>query len=117
MSKPGSTDSPCGHYHPGPGQHPQGLSCSCFRHYGLAFAGGMYVFPGAGWRRRPPPCLRPYRTGPSEPSNQLDAIGHEWRGFWIAAIGKPSSGVLLATTILASWSPRGETSALRPIAR
>ena len=67
---------------------------------GSAFAGGMYVFPGG--RVEGDDHLHaydPYRTGPSEAQQpQLDAIGHEWRGFWIAAIEETfeEAGVLLA---------------------
>ena len=101
---------------------PRAWSCSCF---------------GAPWA---PPCRRhaclsrgrvegddhlhaydPHRTGPSEAQQpQLDAIGHEWRGFWIAAIRETFEewGCCWPTTILASWSPsKGRSeSALRPIA-
>lgn len=67
---------------------------------GAAFAGGMYVFPGGrvegddhlhAWDR--------WRTGPTEAqAAQLDAVGYEWRGYWIAAIRETfeESGLLLA---------------------
>ena len=67
---------------------------------GAAFAGGMYVFPGGrvegddhlhAWDR--------WRTGPTEAqAPQLDAVGYEWRGYWIAAIRETfeESGLLLA---------------------
>lgn len=65
-----------------------------------SFAAGMYVFPGGRvegddhlhaydpWRRGPTPEQQP----------QLFAVGHEWRGFWIAAIRETfeESGLLLA---------------------
>lgn len=80
---------------------PQGLELFMLRRtQGSAFAGGMYVFPGG--RVEGDDHLHaydPYRTGPSEAQQpQLDAIGHEWRGFWIAAIRETfeEAGVLLA---------------------
>ena len=80
---------------------PQGLELFMLRRtMGSAFAGGMYVFPGG--RVEGDDHLHaydPFRTGPSEAQQpQLDAIGHEWRGFWIAAIRETfeEAGVLLA---------------------
>jgi len=65
-----------------------------------AFAGGMYVFPGGRVEGDDHlHALDPYRTGPVPAQDrQLAAIGHEWRGFWIAAIRETfeESGLLLA---------------------
>jgi 8-oxo-dGTP pyrophosphatase MutT (NUDIX family) len=65
-----------------------------------AFAGGMFVFPGGrvdgddhlhsydDWRCGPAECQRP----------QQQALGAEWRGFWIAGIRESfeEAGLLLA---------------------
>lgn len=65
-----------------------------------AFASGMYVFPGG--RVEGDDHLElydPWRTGPSpQQAAQVEALGHEWRGFWIAAIRETfeESGLLLA---------------------
>lgn len=65
-----------------------------------AFAAGMYVFPGG--RVEGDDHLHaydPFRTGPTDAQQpQLFAIGHEWRGFWIAAIRETfeEAGLLLA---------------------
>lgn len=65
-----------------------------------AFAAGMYVFPGG--RVEGDDHLHaydPYRSGPADVQQpQLFAIGHEWRGFWIAAIRETfeEAGLLLA---------------------
>ena len=65
-----------------------------------AFAGGMYVFPGG--RVDGDDHLHKYdawRRGPSESQvAQQNALGDEWRGFWIAAIRETfeEAGLLLA---------------------
>tara|TARA_A100001037_G_scaffold227646_1_gene205640 strand:- start:1427 stop:2173 length:747 start_codon:yes stop_codon:yes gene_type:complete len=67
---------------------------------GAAFAGGMYVFPGG--RVDGDDHLHKYdewRVGPSDAqSAQRDALGAEWRGFWIAGIRESfeEAGLLLA---------------------
>ncbi len=65
-----------------------------------AFAGGMYVFPGG--RVDGDDHLHKYddyRFGPTEAqSQQVSALGDEWRGYWIAAIRETfeEAGLLLA---------------------
>ena len=65
-----------------------------------AFAGGMYVFPGG--RVDGDDHLHKYdkyRTGPSAAQlPQQEALGFEWRGFWIACIRETfeEAGLLLA---------------------
>ncbi len=65
-----------------------------------AFAGGMYVFPGG--KVDPDDHLHKYdtwRTGPGQNQQaQLQALGNEWRGFWIAGIRESfeEAGLLLA---------------------
>ena len=65
-----------------------------------AFAGGMYVFPGG--RVDGDDHLHkydPYRVGPHEhQAPQQQALGFEWRGFWIAGIRESfeEAGLLLA---------------------
>jgi 8-oxo-dGTP pyrophosphatase MutT (NUDIX family) len=67
-----------------------------------AFAGGMYVFPGG--RVDPDDHLHrydPLRQGPStDQAAQRDALGAEWRGYWIAGIRESfeEAGLLLAYT-------------------
>lgn len=67
---------------------------------GAAFAGGMYVFPGG--RVDGDDHLHKYdtwRVGPSDAqSAQQDALGAEWRGYWIAGIRESfeEAGLLLA---------------------
>jgi 8-oxo-dGTP pyrophosphatase MutT (NUDIX family) len=65
-----------------------------------AFAGGMYVFPG-GRVDNDDHLHRydQYRRGPTPAqAAQIEAIGAEWRGFWIAGIRESfeEAGVLLA---------------------
>jgi 8-oxo-dGTP pyrophosphatase MutT (NUDIX family) len=65
-----------------------------------SFAGGMYVFPGG--RVDSDDHLHQYdafRAGPSESQEpQRQALGAEWRGFWIAGIRESfeEAGLLLA---------------------
>lgn len=65
-----------------------------------SFAGGMYVFPGG--RVDPDDHLHaidPYRVGPSaEQALQQQALGAEWRGYWIAGIREclEEAAILLA---------------------
>jgi 8-oxo-dGTP pyrophosphatase MutT (NUDIX family) len=65
-----------------------------------AFAGGMFVFPGG--RVDGDDHLHRYdaiRSGPSEAqAPQRDALGIEWRGYWIAGIRESfeEAGLLLA---------------------
>ncbi len=58
------------------------------RTHDAAFAGGMYVFPGG--RVDADDHLHRYDRYRREPSaaqtDQLRAVGDEWRGFWIAGI-------------------------------
>ncbi|MBH79079.1 MAG: NUDIX hydrolase [Gammaproteobacteria bacterium] len=67
---------------------------------GAAFAGGMYVFPGG--RVDGDDHLHKYdewRVGPSDAqAAQQDALGAEWRGYWIAGIRESfeEAGLLLA---------------------
>ena len=67
---------------------------------GAAFAGGMYVFPGG--RVDGDDHLHKYdtwRVGPSDAqAAQLQALGAEWRGFWVAGIRESfeEAGLLLA---------------------
>jgi 8-oxo-dGTP pyrophosphatase MutT (NUDIX family) len=67
---------------------------------GAAFAGGMYVFPGG--RVDSDDHLHAYddyREGPSShQAEQQRALGHEWRGYWIAGIRETfeEAGLLLA---------------------
>lgn len=67
-----------------------------------AFAGGMYVFPGG--RVDSDDHLHAYdpvREGPSESqAPQQQALGVEWRGYWIAGIRETfeEAGLLLAYT-------------------
>ena len=67
-----------------------------------SFAGGMYVFPGG--RVDGDDHLHKYdafRTGPSDRQlPQQEALGHEWRGYWIAGIRESfeEAGLLLAYT-------------------
>jgi 8-oxo-dGTP pyrophosphatase MutT (NUDIX family) len=69
---------------------------------GAAFAGGMFVFPGG--RVDSDDHLHRYdehRTGPSdEQQAQQQALGAEWRGYWIAGIRESfeEAGLLLAYT-------------------
>ncbi len=65
-----------------------------------SFASGMYVFPGG--RVDGDDHLHKYdafRHGPTEEQqSQVNALGDEWRGFWIAAIRETfeEAGLLLA---------------------
>lgn len=65
-----------------------------------AFAGGMYVFPGG--KVDPDDHLHRYdalRVGPSDAqATQREALGFEWRGYWIAGIRETfeEAGLLLA---------------------
>ena len=65
-----------------------------------AFAGGMYVFPGG--RVDADDHLHRFdavSTGPTAAqAPQRSALGHDWRGYWIAAIREcfEEAGVLLA---------------------
>ena len=65
-----------------------------------SFASGMYVFPGG--RVDGDDHLHKYdayRFGPSDDqAAQVEALGREWRGFWIAAIRETfeEAGLLLA---------------------
>ena len=65
-----------------------------------SFAGGMFVFPGG--RVDGDDHLHKYdalRVGPTEPQQpQVQALGDEWRGFWVCAIRETfeESGLLLA---------------------
>jgi len=65
-----------------------------------AFAGGMYVFPGG--RVDGDDHLHKYdavRVGPDDrQAHQRQALGFEWRGFWIAGIRESfeEAGLLLA---------------------
>ncbi len=65
-----------------------------------AFAGGMYVFPGG--RVDGDDHLHKYdslRVGPSELQGaQREALGSEWRGYWVAGIRESfeEAGLLLA---------------------
>lgn len=67
-----------------------------------SFAGGMYVFPGG--RVDSDDHLHKYdavRQGPSESQfPQQQALGHEWRGYWVAGIRESfeEAGLLLAYT-------------------
>lgn len=67
-----------------------------------AFAGGMYVFPGG--RVDSDDHLHKYdayRHGPDEAQRlQQQALGSEWRGYWIAGIRETfeEAGLLLAYT-------------------
>jgi 8-oxo-dGTP pyrophosphatase MutT (NUDIX family) len=67
-----------------------------------AFAGGMYVFPGG--RVDSDDHLHKYdafRKGPSpDQLPQQQALGNEWRGYWIAGIRESfeEAGLLLAYT-------------------
>lgn len=67
-----------------------------------AFAGGMYVFPGG--RVDPDDHLHKYddhRLGPSDAQlPQQQALGLDWRGYWIAGIRESfeEAGLLLAYT-------------------
>ena len=73
---------------------------------GAAFAGGMFVFPGG--RVDGDDHLHRYdehRVGPSdEQEAQRQALGAEWRGYWIAGIRESfeEAGLLLA------YTPSGE---------
>ena len=70
------------------------------RSRGSAFAAGMYVFPGGQVEGDDHlHSYDPWRCGPSaQQMAQVAALGHEWRGFWIAAIRETfeESGLLLA---------------------
>ena len=65
-----------------------------------AFASGMFVFPGG--RVDGDDHLHKYdryRVGPSqEQAPQVEALGYEWRGFWIAALRETfeEAGLILA---------------------
>lgn len=65
-----------------------------------SFASGMFVFPGG--RVDSDDHLHKYdryRRGPSDDQmQQVNALGYEWRGFWIAAIRETfeEAGLLLA---------------------
>lgn len=65
-----------------------------------AFAGGMFVFPGG--RVDPDDHLHaydPWRVGPDDTQQaQQQALGSEWRGYWIAGIRESfeEAGLLLA---------------------
>jgi 8-oxo-dGTP pyrophosphatase MutT (NUDIX family) len=65
-----------------------------------SFAGGMFVFPGG--RVDNDDHLHKYdahRFGPTETqARQVEALGSEWRGYWIAAIRETfeEAGLLLA---------------------
>ncbi len=65
-----------------------------------AFAGGMYVFPGG--RVDGDDHLHaydPWRSGPTESQQpQQEALGAEWRGYWIAGIRETfeEAGLMLA---------------------
>jgi 8-oxo-dGTP pyrophosphatase MutT (NUDIX family) len=67
-----------------------------------AFAGGMYVFPGG--RVDSDDHLHAYdewRVGPTEEQRpQQEALGAEWRGYWIAGIRETfeEAGLMLAYT-------------------
>lgn len=67
-----------------------------------SFAGGMYVFPGG--RVDGDDHLHKYdavREGPSEAQQpQAEALGFDWRGYWIAGIRESfeEAGLLLAYT-------------------
>lgn len=69
---------------------------------GAAFAGGMYVFPGG--KVDGDDHLHKYdahRQGPSEfQLPQQNALGDEWRGYWVAGIRESfeEAGLLLAYT-------------------
>jgi 8-oxo-dGTP pyrophosphatase MutT (NUDIX family) len=71
-----------------------------------SFAGGMYVFPGG--RVDSDDHLHKYdavRRGPSESQHpQQQALGNEWRGYWVAGIRESfeEAGLLLA------YSEQGE---------
>ncbi|NIP13962.1 MAG: NUDIX hydrolase [Pseudomonadales bacterium] len=73
---------------------------------GAAFAGGMFVFPGG--RVDGDDHLHRYdehRVGPSDEQDaQRQALGAEWRGYWIAGIRESfeEAGLLLA------YTPAGE---------
>lgn len=76
-----------------------------------AFAGGMYVFPGGKVEGDDHlHAFDPFRRGPTEAQQrQVAALGHEWRGYWIAAIRETfeESGLLLAYTedgAMVDWS-------------
>lgn len=74
---------------------------------GAAFAGGMFVFPGG--RVDGDDHLHAYdrwRVGPSEGQRaQQQALGAEWRGFWIAGIRESfeEAGLLLAYEAGGGW--------------
>ena len=65
-----------------------------------SFASGMFVFPGGKVEQDDHlHKYDEYRIGPSEAQqSQIHSVGHEWRGFWIAAIRETfeESGLLLA---------------------
>ena len=65
-----------------------------------SFASGMFVFPGGKVDQDDHlHKYDEYRIGPSEAQQiQIQSVGYEWRGFWIAAIRETfeASGVLLA---------------------
>jgi 8-oxo-dGTP pyrophosphatase MutT (NUDIX family) len=65
-----------------------------------SFASGMYVFPGGSVDGDDHSHnYDPYRLGPSdEQASQVEAIGDEWRGFWVAAIRETfeEAGLMLA---------------------
>lgn len=69
---------------------------------GAAFAGGMYVFPGG--KVDGDDHLHKYdsyRQGPSDfQAPQQQALGAEWRGYWVAGIRESfeEAGLLLAYT-------------------
>ncbi len=79
-----------------------------------SFAGGMYVFPGG--RVDGEDHLHKYdafRTGPSDAqAGQVQALGAEWRGYWVAGIRESfeEAGLLLAYRDgkLLSYAEQGE---------
>jgi 8-oxo-dGTP pyrophosphatase MutT (NUDIX family) len=82
-----------------------------------AFASGMYVFPGG--RVDSDDHLHKYdehRRGPSEAQSlQRDALGAEWRGYWIAGVRETfeEAGLLLAYTSAADLLRYGDENEQR----
>ena len=73
----------------GPSDNPAGYEIFMLKRSGKSsFAGGMYVFPGG--KVDPDDhlhALDAYRVGPTEQQlKQQQALGSEWRGYWIAGI-------------------------------
>ncbi|MGI9327873.1 MAG: NUDIX hydrolase [Pseudomonadales bacterium] len=70
------------------------------RNSGASFAGGMYVFPGG--RVDGDDHLHKYdahRVGPLDNQQpQLEALGHEWRGFYVCGVRETfeEAGLLMA---------------------